>query len=175
MALGLGGGSTYISYMATNSDGSQVSMSGVTVSCPYCGGVGDIQDGVFDMVREGISALRSISNEDAQRLLDSLTEFEKGEASAEDVAHATPEFARAYVAPFLKKNWLALLIAIVSVIHADASNRATIDAIREHDAQISSEILNLRDAIRVMDNDSARSAPGSENEPRKGTGHRSGD
>jgi hypothetical protein len=108
------------------------------------------------MVREGISAHRSISNEDAQRLLDSLTQFE-GEASAEDVAHATPEFARAHIAPFLKKNWLALLIAIVSVIHADASNRATIDAIREHDAQISSEILNLRDAIRVMNNDAARS------------------
>ena len=167
LALGLGG-SMYIEEMVVS--GPEVRTRGVELSCPYCGGTGDLADGVYRAVSDGVSAFRSISPADAQRLFDSLTRFVKGEALEDEVVQAAPQPARAYVVSLLKKNWLALLLAILAATHTEVSGRATMDAIREGDAQISSQIEELRDAVREIADDLDGSArDGSEDEPRKPT------
>ena len=61
LALGTPGSTVFMEEVKIGADPGAVEMSGVTHSCPYCGGEGRIPDGLYNFLGDGLSVLRSVT------------------------------------------------------------------------------------------------------------------
>lgn len=142
--LGPAGSSVHIGSMTIS--GGQVALEGTEVSCPRCGGMGHVPDGVYNILQEGAAVFRRLSSAETKRIVELLVRLEREERppSPEDVdtvLQTVSAEARGFVAPLLKgtkwKYWLPILIAIAAIIvqHRD-TNRAIDEAHRDAQEQV---------------------------------------
>ena len=174
MALGLGGGSMYVDELNLHGPG-VVEMTGVQHSCPFCGGVGDVPDGIYAFVEQGYSLLRDLSPHQARALVAALRRYVRDEATEEEVSEAAPAAARPFIRSTLKrydpKFWIPILLTLVLFVAQQraSSQQATRieevvrDAIArsdEHALVAERQIAALREQIdRIVDEPiSARAA-----------------
>jgi hypothetical protein len=94
-----------------------VEMTGVQHSCPFCGGVGDVPDGIYAFVEQGYSLLRDLSPHQARALVAALRRYVRDEATEEEVSEAAPAAARPFIRSTLKrydpKFWIPILLTLV--------------------------------------------------------------
>ncbi len=142
--LGPAGSRIHIGSMTIS--GGQVAMEGTEVSCPRCGAMGQVPNGVYNILQEGAAVFRRLSSAETEQIVELLVRLEREERPPlpEDVDTALETVsaeARGFVATLLKGNhwkyWLPLLIAIAAIIvqHRDA-NRAIDEAHRDAQEQI---------------------------------------
>jgi hypothetical protein len=116
IALGVGGGSMYVDELNLHGPG-VVEMTGVQHSCPFCGGVGDVPDGIYAFVEQGYSLLRDLSPDQARALVAALRRYVRDEATEEEVSEAAPAAARPFIRSTLKrydpKFWIPILLTLV--------------------------------------------------------------
>jgi hypothetical protein len=115
MTLGPPGSSVYISHMETR--GGVVQMEGVKVSCPYCGEMGRVPDGLYDFVSETRQVFQRFTAEQNRAILLALRRYEAGEIDEAQVEAEAPAEALALIRSTLKeadkKYWISLLVMIL--------------------------------------------------------------
>lgn len=126
--------------------GGQVALEGTEVSCPRCGAMGQVPDGVYDIVQEGAAVFRRLSSTETKQLVELLLQLHREERrpppeAVDSALETVSAEARGFVARLLKgekwKYWLPILIALAAIIvqHRDA-NRAIDNAHRDAKDQI---------------------------------------
>lgn len=115
MVLGPPGSTTYIGRMETR--GGAVEMEGVEVSCPYCGEMGRVPDGLYDFVSETRQVFQHLTSEQSRSMVHALRRYEAGEIDEAQVESATPAEAKALIRSTLKKAdkkyWISLLVMML--------------------------------------------------------------
>lgn len=164
MALGVGGGSMYVGELNVHGPG-VVEMTGVQQSCPYCGGAGEIPDGIYAFLEEGYSLFRDVSAQEARALISALRRYVRDDATEDEVSEAAPERTRPFIQSTLArldaKYWFGILLTLVlSIVGQTASSeqanrierdvREAIARTEEHDAVAQNQIAALRDEIERM-------------------------
>lgn len=150
MALGLGGQSLSIEHMQLRGDGT-VNMQGVQVSCPHCGSLGRIPDGIYDFVRQGFRLLSRVSQDDAVRLTAVLRRYEQDQSDDDEVVGVAPVEARSFIQGVLarsdKKFWIGILLSLLIFIYQKYDSSATTKAVNDLDRRFET----LDDQLHQLD------------------------
>ncbi len=155
MALGIAGQSVYIEHLESGPGG--VQMQGVAASCPYCGGVGNIPDGTYQYVRDGLRVLRQLTPAEARDLLQALKRYQDGAADEAEVQSHTPAAAVSLVRRAVdnadKKFWITILLTILLYVlsnrsasqdHQQLQQQITqMQKVDEHQLQVEQEIAKM--------------------------------
>ena len=72
--VGVGSGSVAVTFVGSRAG-----------PCPYCGGMGRIPDGVYELTRDVTRLLASLSNQDLATLRALLLQAQSGEIDAEEL------------------------------------------------------------------------------------------
>lgn len=135
MALGLHGQSLSIEHMQLRGDGT-ANMEGVQVSCPHCGSLGRIPDGIYDFVRQGVRLLSRVSQDDAVRLAAVLRRYEQDQSDDDEVVGVAPGEVRSFIQGVLarsdKKFWIGILLSLLIAIYQKYDSSATTKAVHDH-------------------------------------------
>lgn len=118
MVLGPPGSTTYIGRMEMT--GGVVEMEGVEVSCPYCGGMGRVPDGLYDFLSETTQVFQRLTPEQNRSMVHALRRYEAGDIDEAQVEAETPAEAKAFIRSTLKKAdktfWMSLLVMMLSFL-----------------------------------------------------------
>ncbi len=154
-ALGVRGQDVSVSKMRVDRAG-VVSIQGSTASCPTCGNMGTIPDGLYDtisgVVRQSAKVFRSFSPEEAARFITALRKCERNEIDDDAVVAAAPPAARKWMKDTLKlvvrrdiliPILISVLIAVCGAYLSDVATQQIESAIQHSNASTHQQVKKL--------------------------------
>ena len=100
------------------------------MSCPYCGGMGQVPDGVYDFVTQTRRVFQQLTPEQNRSMVQTLRRFEAGEIDEAAVEAEAPPEAKALIRSALdradKKYWITMFaMVLLFLIQWQMSNDST--------------------------------------------------